>query len=63
MRKADTCLIGQAEEDSVSAGAVKGAEGQPGRGFRPARGEGGHIPGDTRTPPAPGAIRIGPEDV
>ncbi|MFY2035834.1 hypothetical protein ACOTDT_19070 [Achromobacter xylosoxidans] len=22
-----------------------------------------HIPGDTRTPPAPGAVRIGPEDV
>lgn len=22
-----------------------------------------HVPGDTRTPPAPGAVRIGPEDV
>lgn len=22
-----------------------------------------HIPGDTTTPPAPGAVRIGPEDV
>lgn len=27
-----------------------------------AHGEGGHIPGDTTTPPAPGAIAIGPVD-
>lgn len=65
MPNADTSLIDRAEEAGVSLAAYTETRQAQHRGVRPwpfwptVQ----HIPGDTRTPPPPGAVRIGPEDV
>lgn len=64
MPNANTTHIDRAEDAGVSLVYTETQQVQH-RGVRPwpfwptAQ----HIPGDTRTPPAPGAVRIGPEDV
>lgn len=62
MPNADTTLIDQAEEAGVSLATYTETRRAQHRGVRPWPFT-HHIPGDTRTPPAPGAVRIGPEDV
>lgn len=65
MPNADTTPIDRAEEAGVSLATYTETRADQHRGVRPwpfwqsAQ----HIPGDTTTPPAPGAVRIGPEDV
>jgi len=63
MPNADTTLIDRAEEAGVSLATVTEMRPEQHRGVRPsfppsAR----HIPGDTTTPPAPGAVWIGSGD-
>jgi len=55
MPEVETRLIGQAEEVPASNAGV-GERDVPHAARE-------HVPGDTTTPPAPGAVRIGPEDV
>lgn len=65
MPNADTTPIDRAEEAGMSLATHTETRADQRRGVRPwpfwlsAQ----HIPGDTTTPPAPGAVRIGPEDV
>lgn len=62
MPNADTTPIDRAEEAGMSLATHTETRADQHRSVRPwpfAQ----HIPGDTRTPPAPGAVRIGPEDV
>lgn len=62
MPNADTTLIDRAEEAGMSLATYTETRPEQQRGVRSwpfAQ----HIPGDTRTPPAPSAVRIGPEDV
>jgi len=65
MPNADTTLIDLAEEAGVSLATYTETRQPQRRGVRPRPfwPTAQHIPGDTRTPPAPGAVRIGPEDV
>lgn len=65
MPNADTTLIDRAADAGLSLVTYTETRPEQHRGVCPwpfwptAQ----HIPGDTRTPPAPGAVRIGPEDV
>jgi len=65
MPNANTTLVDAAESSGKSVATYNERRPEQHRGVRPwpfwpaAQ----HIPGDTRTPPAPGAVRIGPEDV
>lgn len=64
MPNADTSLIDRGEEAGVSLATYTETRQAQHRGVRPwpfwptAQ----HIPGDTRTPPAPGAVWIGSGD-
>ncbi len=61
MPNADTTLIDRAEEAAVSLATCTETRPDQHRGVRPWR-FAQHIPGDTRTPPAPGAVWIGSGD-
>lgn len=61
MPNADTTLIDRAKEAGMSLATYSETRGHQQRGVRSAP-PGQHIPGDTTTPSAPGAIPIGPMD-
>lgn len=61
MSNADTTPIDRAEEAGMSLATYSETRGHLRRGVRPAPPD-QHVPGDTTTPPAPGAIAIGPVD-
>lgn len=61
MANADTTLIDRAKEAGMSLVTYSETRGYLQRGIRPAPPD-QHIPGDTTTPPAPGAVWIGSGD-
>ena len=65
MSNVDTNLIDRAEDAGMSLATYAETRGHLPRGIRslPVWPAALHVPGDTTTPPAPGAIPIGPVDV
>lgn len=61
MPNADTTLIELAEDAGLALATYIETRGHTVRGVRPPQPD-QHIAGDTTTPPAPGAIQIGPLD-
>ncbi|MFY3535275.1 hypothetical protein [Achromobacter denitrificans] len=61
MPNADTTLIDRAKEACMSLATYGETRGHLQRGVRSAPPD-QHIPGDTTTPPAPGAVWIGSGD-
>lgn len=61
MPNADTTLIDRAEEAGVSLATCAETRLEQHGGVRPWS-FAHHVPGDTRTPPAPGAVWIGSGD-
>lgn len=63
MPNADTILIDLAEEAGMSLASYVETRGHLHRGVRPSYSTSAqHVPGDTTTPPAPGAVWIGSGD-